>query len=103
MLAIIVLVVEVIILIIVKAVGVINIGNGLASLFIVGFSVVFLASIQKSEYTERYSNQIAIGYLIRIVLLFFDLFGTRILTLPQSGADSAGLSGNAENGKMDTE
>ena len=95
MLAIIVLVVEVIILIIVKAVGVINIGNGLASLFIVGFSVVFLASIQKSEYTERYSNQIAIGYLIRIVFLFFDLFGTRILTLPQSGADSAGFYYNA--------
>ena len=88
MLAIITLVLEIIILGIVKSIGIVDVGNTMATLLIFLFSVIFIATIQKSELIGEFNQQIIVGYLFRVAILFFDLFGTKIFVLPQSGADS---------------
>ena len=83
------LIIEITILAIIKSMGIICVSNTFASLLIVLFSVSFIVSVQLGRTTRQYSMQILIGYSIRILLLYFDLFGTGIYRLPQSGADSA--------------
>lgn len=89
MTALIVLLLEIIFLGIVKLIGVLNIGDMVASLMIIAFSVTFVISVQNSKSIGRYTEQIVSGYLLRIAILYFDLFGKKIHVLPQSGNDSA--------------
>jgi len=86
---------ELIILILIKSLGFSEIDNMIASLLIFIFSFSFLIDIQKSDRFTSYAEAITSGYLFRIFLLFFDLFGSNIRTLPQSGADSASFYYNA--------
>lgn len=95
MLSVIVLLIEIIILIIIKSIGVLEIDNIAASLLIFIFSFSFLYDIQNSHKLCAYSEPLSLGLLLRLFLLFFDLFGTSIRTLPQSGADSASFYYNA--------
>ena len=88
MLSFILLILEITILATNRAMGVIYFDNSVAIIMIVVFSISFFISIQQGKVTCYYANQLLLGYLARILLLFFDLFGTRIRTLPQSGADS---------------
>lgn len=85
----IIIILEITILATIKAMGIICVDNSVAVIMIVVFSISFFISIQRGRITSYYSNQLLAGYIIRVFLLFFDLFGTRIRTLPQSGADSA--------------
>ena len=89
MIAVIVLLLEIILLGIVRFLGVLNIGDIPASLMIIVFSISFVVSVQKSEIIGSYTEQMVSGYLFRIVILYFDLYGKKIHVLPQSGNDSA--------------
>ena len=83
-----ILIVEIVILHIIKSMGVWDVGNIVASMLILLFSAGFAVTLQFSESLKKYSNPILAGYALRILLLYFDLFGNSIRTLPQSGADT---------------
>ena len=89
MLSFLVLSLEIVVLVISKALGNVEISSAFATLLIVLYSLSFFVSIQRDLTLSNYFNQIALGYLIRVALLFIDIFGRKIITLPQSGADSA--------------
>lgn len=89
MLSIIILLIEITVLATLKAMGIICVDNLVAILMVVIFSIFFFISVQRGKTTIYYANQIIAGYMIRVFLLFFDLFGKSIFTLPQSGADSS--------------
>lgn len=89
MLAIIALLIELVLLSLNKALGAVYIDDLVAVFLILVFSISFLIAVQSSTILVKYSIQIISGYFLRIFLLFFDIFGTNIRTLPQSGNDSS--------------
>ena len=89
MLSFLVLCLEIVVLIIGRALGNIEINSVFSSFLIGVYSLSFFVSVQRSFTLSKYSDQIALGYLARVALLFIDIFCTKIITLPQSGDDSA--------------
>ena len=89
MLSVFILIIEIAILHTIKSMEIISINNVVASLLIFAFSMSFIVSVQNNVELQKYANQLIAGYSFRILLLYFDLCGKRILVLPQSGADSA--------------
>lgn len=83
-----ILIVEIVLLHIAKLMGVWDVGNVVASILILLFTASFAVSMQSVDSLKKYSRQIIAGYILRIALLYFDLFGNNIKTLPQSGADA---------------
>ena len=59
----------------------------LSAVLILVFSVSFYATLQNKKY-DNVRWAIIFGYLFRVLLLFFDLYGREIYLLPNSGADS---------------
>lgn len=88
MVSIVILIIELLFLHIIKLMGIESINNLVGTLLIIIFSVSFMISIQNSARVERYSIQLMSGYVFRMALLYFDLFGKSIRNLPQSGADT---------------
>ena len=88
MISFITIIIEITILAVINAMGIFDIGNLLATAMIVMFSLSFFVTVQRSKTIEKYSNQLLAGYIFRIILLYFDLFGNSIRALPQSGADT---------------
>ena len=62
--------------------------NSLSFFLIALFSFGFFLDISRSEKREPIRNPLVLGYLFRLFLVFFDLFGRHIYQLPNSGADS---------------
>ena len=89
MFSLIILILEITILATYKAMGVICVDDLVAIVMVVVFSISFIVTVQQGKVTKLYMNQLIAGYMIRVFLLFFDLFGKSIHTLPQSGADSS--------------
>lgn len=56
--------------------------------FIALFSFSFLYDVSRSAVLRKYSAPLFCGYLFRLFLLFFDVYGRNIYSLPGSGADS---------------
>lgn len=56
--------------------------------FIALFSFSFLYDVSRSAVLRKYSAPLFCGYLFRLFLLFFDMYGRNIYSLPGSGADS---------------
>ena len=52
------------------------------------FSLVYILKISKSEKYAFYMRELVSGYLLRVFLLFFDIYGKNIYTLPNSGPDA---------------
>ena len=95
MIVIITLIVELGMLIVAKMAGVSDVGDIIATLLIIIFTMAFLTSVQNSELLGKYSKALMIGYWIRVFLLYFDLYGNNIYVLPNSGADTAMFYGGA--------
>ena len=95
--SIVMLIIELFMLSIVKSIGIVNIDNILASILIILFTISFLISIQNNMILEKYGKQLFVGYMFRVFLLYFDLFGKRIRALPQSGGDTESFYWNAAN------
>lgn len=87
MIAIVALIAELLVLVILKAVG-ITIDDTGTSFLILLFSLAFFATIQRNRHLQTYKLQLLLGYLLRIALLYFDLFGNQYYVLPNSGADT---------------
>lgn len=62
--------------------------NILAFIMILVFSVSFVTTVLGSKKLSRFSTPIIVGYIWRLFLLFFDLYGKSIYSLPNSGYDS---------------
>lgn len=52
------------------------------------FYLVFVLEISKSKKLKELSMPLAVGFLFRIFLLFWDIYGVNIFPLPNSGDDS---------------
>lgn len=87
MISIIVLAMELAILALLKWAGVEARPAALSAVLILVFSVSFYATLQNKKY-DNVRWAIFFGYLFRVLLLFFDLYGREIYSLPNSGADS---------------
>lgn len=88
MIAVLTLLLEFVVLAIIKGSGVLVISNVLATVLIMLFSVSFVAAVQNSKILYKYTSAIIIGYLLRLFLLYFDLYGNGIYVLPNSGQDA---------------
>lgn len=67
--------------------------TGIRSFALTNFAIVIITaalfiSISSDTKLKRYSGGIALAYIIRLFLLYFDLFGRDIYILPNSGADT---------------
>lgn len=60
----------------------------LAFVMIAVFSISYVATIVGSEKLSKFSIPLVVGYIWRLFLLFFDLYGKSIYNLPNSGYDS---------------
>jgi len=52
------------------------------------FSIAYIFEISRSEKYTIYMRELLSGYLLRLFLLLFDIYGRDIYHLPNSGADS---------------
>lgn len=52
------------------------------------FSVAYFLDLGRSRRLKLVATPLVLGYLMRLFLLLFDLYGRRIYTLPNSGADA---------------
>ncbi len=80
----------------IRASGVDPVDNLTVCFFISAFTVAFLADISRSKRLKYCKVQLMLGYLFRLSLLFFDLYGQSIYHLPNSGADSDTFYFNAK-------
>ena len=55
---------------------------------IMGFTTSFIIDVFHSEKLKTFRYPLLAGYLFRIVLLFWDIYGRSIFVLPNSGMDS---------------
>ena len=65
-----------------------EISNTFVILYIGIFSIAFILDITRSNYREPIRTSIIMGYLLRVFLVFFDIYGRGLYQLPNSGADS---------------
>lgn len=63
--------------------------------FIGLFSIAFMYDIGHSKRLKEFSKPLFLGYIFRVALLFFDIYGRSIYMLPNSGLDSEGFYNNA--------
>ena len=71
-----------------------SISNATASVLIFLFSASFFISVQSSRKLKLYRSSLMLGYLLRIFLLYFDIFGRNVFILPHSAADSEAFYSN---------
>ena len=89
MIAIITLLIELVMLALINQGQISNsISNATASTFILLFSFSFFIAVQASRRMKLYKSSLMMGYLLRVFLLFFDIFGRNIYVLPHSAADT---------------
>lgn len=69
----------------------------LVVVYIIAFSIAFMLDLYYSKRLHFLQMPIICGYLWRIALLFFDIYGRTIYHLPNSGADSEGFWRSAVN------
>lgn len=62
----------------------------LVAVIIIVFSLIYMAEVISKKRLRDIRYPLILGYLVRIALMFFDIFGTHIFQLPNSGADSVG-------------
>ena len=88
MLAIIILIFELGLLAAMNGTGITDVGGVAATGLILVFTLGFAASVQNSDRLRKCSNALILGYLLRVFLLYFDLYANNIFVLPNSGADA---------------
>jgi len=66
----------------------VDVGFAFASVLIILSSFLVLASLLQNKRIGTVRNSIILGFLFRLFLLYFDIFGRRIFVLPQSGGDA---------------
>ena len=88
MLAFLTLLLECLLLAILQANGIAERPVGVILVMIAAFSFVYFWEIGRSRKLRPVVLPLVLGYLMRLFLLLFDLYGRDIYSLPNSGADS---------------
>ena len=65
-------------------------------IMILVFSLAFILVISRLENYAIYKRELISGYLLRVFLLLFDIYGRSIYQLPNSGADSLAFFKSAQ-------
>lgn len=65
-----------------------GVSNGVAIVCIIISSIGFYYDIRFSQILNRYMQPLMVSYFFRLCILFFDIYGKKLYTLPNSGADS---------------
>ena len=91
MLAFLTLLLECLLLAILQANGIEERPVGVILVMIAAFSFVYFWEIRRSRKLRPVVLPLVLGYLMRLFLLLFDLYGRNIYSLPNSGADSEGF------------
>ena len=66
----------------------VGVSDGTATIAIIVFSIAFCYELQNSRVLSAFFQPLFFGYLWRLFVLYFDVYGKSIYTLPNSGADS---------------
>lgn len=61
---------------------------GLYTLLIIAFSIAYFVDLERNKQLEVVKEPLMGGYLLRVALLYFDIYGRRIYILPNSGSDA---------------
>ena len=88
MIAIVMLILEFLIMSFLNSIGRLESSNVLGCIMIIVFSFSYFMTIQRSKQLSQFTGPLVIGYIWRLALLFFDLYGKSIYNLPNSGYDS---------------
>lgn len=79
---------ELALLALLRFMGMEEIPDALAASLILVYSFAYIACLPRKPHCKKYAPALIAGYLFRIALLFFDIYGRNIYLLPNSGADS---------------
>lgn len=95
MISIVALILQIVILHITNQFDKTPISTPIAIILIVMFSFVYAISIYANKKNSGLTTPLIVAYLVRILLLFIDVFGKSILHLPASGGDTEVFYSNA--------
>lgn len=90
-----VLIFELGLLLCLRALGMTNVPGVLAAALIIVYSVAYIIGLERKPACRKYAAALIAGYAFRMVLLLFDLYGSDIYILPNSGADTEMFYQNA--------
>lgn len=79
---------ELALLALLRFMGITEIPDALAAALILVYSFAYIACVSRKPHCKKYAPALIAGYLFRIALLFFDIYGRNIYVLPNSGADT---------------
>ena len=88
MISVIILILEIVLLFALQELGITSRPDAFVLVLIILFSAAYLYDIQKDEGLRLVQLPLALGYLLRIFLIVFDIYGRNIYVLPNSGADT---------------
>ena len=86
---------ELALLALLRFMGMEEIPDALAAALILVYSFAYIACVSRKPHCEKYSAALIAGYLFRVALLFFDIYGENIYILPNSGEDAKMFINNA--------
>lgn len=95
MISVVVLLFEFAILAVFKGTGTPNAGNFVAGMLILVHSFITIASFGRNRKLKKYSKYLALAFILRLVLLFLDLFAYPRIALPDGHADEDMFYSNA--------
>ena len=88
---------ELALLALLRFMGMEEIPDALAAALILVYSFAYIACVSRKPHCKKYSAALIAGYVFRIALLLWDIYGKEIYPLPNSGADSAVFLRGAKN------
>lgn len=86
---------ELALLALLRFMGMEEIPDALAAALILVYSFAYIACLPRKPHCKKYAPALIAGYLFRIALLFFDIYGRNIYVLPNSEGDAIGFYLNA--------
>ena len=83
-----VLIIEICLLSILHMLGMQEIPDAVSAVLIIIYSIAYIAGLERKPACRKHALALTVGFLFRMALLLFDLYGRSIYQLPNSGADS---------------
>lgn len=71
-----------------RMLGMQEIPDAVSAILIIIYSIAYIASLERKPACRKHIHALTVGFLFRIALLLFDLYGRSIYQLPNSGGDS---------------
>ena len=87
MLSVIILLFEFVILTVFNSTGTRDVGNAIASIFVLIHALMVIASFNQNKKLKNYSKYLIRGFMFRVLLLFVDVLGYPAIVLPNKSDD----------------